>query len=109
LDLTKMTPEELAEFLMDWIAQQGGGHGGGITEPLTPEQVLDRIRALVDRGTYADLRSQLEEQGQEIEDLITYGEGIEARMKAAEERALRAEGTLDAFRELVNESVEKDT
>ncbi len=107
LDLATITAEDLAKEIMEFLGDNGTGGGGGKAEPLTDSQVLDRIRTLVDRGTYADQEKAIFERDQQIEDLMSYSEQREQelaeKLLMAEQRATKAEATMGAFFELVQE------
>lgn len=109
INLAKVSVEDLAEQIMEFFGSDFVGTGGNHGEPLTDEQVLDRIRALVDRGTYAKQEEVLTSQRKEIEDLIGYAEQRETellqKVLEAEQRAVAVETQFDALRDLINQSV----
>jgi hypothetical protein len=70
------------------------------TEPLTDEQVLRRIEALVDRGRLAEMHQQVTRLGEALAE-------ANASRAAAEARAERAVGSLSALREMLNEEPEQ--
>jgi hypothetical protein len=93
----------LAEHLVEQLPTPSSGDG----EPLTAEEILDRIRTLVDRGEYLRLRAELTETCQRVgqleEDLLV------AKRVAVEEhqRAAHAVDTMRALRELISEETEE--
>lgn len=98
LDMEKIEPEELAHLVLSWVAEQSNTGSGlaGEREPLTPEQIIERIRSLIDQGEYLTQRAEIDAQRARIDEL-------EARATAAESEAQRARETLQAFRELATE------
>lgn len=63
-------------------------------EAMTPEQLLDKIAGLVDRGRTAQLHRQVEELTTQVVDAV-------AKAEEAETRASAAEGDLDALRDIL--------
>jgi uncharacterized protein YgbK (DUF1537 family) len=110
VDLANVTVDDLAAMIVEFLGDNGGG-GGGSAEPMTDEQIIDRIRSLVDRGTYADQEKALLERDQRIEELMSYAEQREAeladKLLEAEQRAVASESHLQALRDLINESLTK--
>lgn len=105
IDLKKITPEELAEQIVEFLGDSVGG-GGGLGAPLTDAEVIDRIRTLVDRGTYADQEKAIRDRDQQIEDLMSYAEQrereLEERALLAEQEATKAKAQWDALVEIIN-------
>lgn len=108
LDFDGLTNEEIAEKVMDFLGDNGmGGGGGGSAAPLTAEETLDRIRTMIDRGTYAAQEQAIYEREKQLDDLTQYAEAreqeLQEKLLVAEQRAVKAESTMSAFIELVQE------
>lgn len=105
VDLKKISPEDLAALIVDFLGDSGGGSNNG--KPLTDEQVLDRIRSLVDRGTYAEQEAALLEAEKQIEAVTSYAtqreEELLQKVLEAEQSAIKSKSHLDALRDLINE------
>lgn len=98
LDLPKIEPEDLAHLMLSWVAEQSNSGTGlaGEREPLTPEQILERIRALVDGGEYLRQRDEMAALREQVA-------ALEERATQAESEAQKAKDTLRTFRELASE------
>jgi hypothetical protein len=100
--------EDQAKWLAEWIVEHRADtpvSGSDETDPadLTPEQILDRIGALVDRGRGKLLREQIDRLSTRVDD---YMEALdEARTEAARAtaRAEHAENDLRAVREMLSD------
>lgn len=86
-----------------------------VVEELDNEQILDKIAALVDRGRGKVLREQIEilsgqmdDQLLQIDEIKTAAAAAEERARQAEARADNADSNLQAFRDLVNETITKN-
>jgi hypothetical protein len=77
----------------------GDGDTSVPAEPLTAEQILDKIAALADRGRAHILREQLNS----LNGLL---DASEAAREEEARRRQKAEGNLTALRELINETGE---
>lgn len=88
----------LAEEALQWAHQQSEDASGlaGEREPLTAEQILARVRNLLDNGEYLAQRREIEA----LRERIT---GLEVTTAEAEKNAQRAHDTLRAFRDLAAE------
>jgi hypothetical protein len=98
LDLTAMTAEELAEFVLNWQHQQSesGSRMAAEREEMTSDDVLNRIRSLLDNGTYLAQQERITQLEQDVQSLVT-------DVTVAQTEAQRAKETLATFRELVAE------
>lgn len=98
LDLKAMTSEELAEFVLNWQHEQSqaGSRVAAEREEMTSDDVLNRIRSLLDNGTYL---AQQEEISRLRADMTT----MQQTADQCREEARRAKETLATFRELVAE------
>lgn len=99
--------EVLADQVIEFYApREGDADDKG---PLTDTQVLDRIRSLVDRGMYAEQEKAIRERDQQIEELSSYADQQMATLRKealeAEQRAIKAESTMQALRELVADMI----
>lgn len=107
VDLKSITPEDLAAMLVEFLSDDSGG-GGGNSEPLTDEQIIDKIRTLVDRGTYAEQETALAEQRRTLDDFIESSAKREdellQQVLEAEQKTALVESHLQALRDLVNQS-----
>lgn len=112
INLAEISEEDLADQIMEYLESQMGGGGGGPLEPLTPEQIIDRIRTLVDTGTYSEQEQAIRERDQQIEELMAYAEERETALQTdlleAKQHAALAEARLEALRDLINEEVGKE-
>lgn len=113
-----MTAAIAAGIMIDpqWLAQWIIDHRvdslptpGETPEELTTEQILDKIAALVDRGRGKVLREQ-------VDTLQTQVEGFMGRLQETldlaatnENRAIRAEGNLQALRDMLNDDMSPTT
>lgn len=97
LDLEAMTAEELAEFVLDWQHSQSesGSRHAAEREELTPEDILNRIRTMLDNGTYL-------KQQEEIDALREERDILDAAVTAAEGRARDAQDRWDTLRSLMD-------
>jgi hypothetical protein len=71
-------------------------------EPLTDQQILARIGALLDRGQLAEVHQQMEQLAKRLRE-------SEALADTAARRAARAESNLSALRDLLNETREEES
>jgi hypothetical protein len=83
----------LAQRALVWTHEQTGGSMSEEREPMTAEEVLVRIRSLVDNGAYAT-------QADRIMALESERVELTARVEEAERKAQQAEDTLEAFADL---------
>ena len=88
--------ETLAAEALEWAHQQSTESGllSAEREPLTAEEMLTRIRNMLDNGEYLAQRA-------EIADLRTRMAEVEQREKHAVAEAEDLQGTLDTLRELI--------
>jgi hypothetical protein len=94
LDLANLTPDQIAEAIVDHLTADGSGEMGDIVE-LTPEQVLERIRRLVDRGHYVEQESKI----------VVLEEDLEVALEAAakaEANAANLQARIDLMKEALN-------
>lgn len=93
--------KRLAEEALHWDHRQSVTRSGLASErePLTAEQTLDRIRAMIDGGLYL-------QQQQRIDELLSRHEEERLAREEAEARAQKAHDTLRAFRELAAEATD---
>ena len=98
LDLTAMTAEELAEFVLSWQHEQSeaGTRVAAEREEMTADDVLNRIRSLLDNGTYLAQQERITALEQDVQSLVQ-------DVTVAQMEAQRAKETLATFRELVAE------
>lgn len=96
LDLWAMSPQEVAEFVLNWQHEQSstGSRVAAEREDLTSDDVLNRIRALLDNGTY--LRQQ-----EEITELRQQTEALSVDLNAALDEANQAKERWETLRELM--------
>lgn len=85
--------ETLAQRALVWTHEQTSGSMSEEREPMTAEEVLVRIRSLVDNGAYAS-------QADRILVLEAEREELAARVEEAEHDAQEARDTLEAFADL---------
>lgn len=97
LDLDKMSAEELAEFVLHWQHEQSstGTRLAAEREELTSDDVLNRIRALLDNGTYLRQRDEIAALRDEM------GRRRDSEAEALT-RAQNAEDKWTALRELMD-------
>ena len=98
LDLTAMTAEELAEFVLNWQHEQSetGSRVAAEREEMTADDILNRIRSLLDNGTYLAQQERITLLEQDMRAMVN-------EVVAAQDEARRAKETLATFRELVAE------
>lgn len=91
---------EMAREALTWVHEQSrqGTNLAAENEELTPEDTLNRIRSLLDDGTFARQRATIEALESRLNDM-------EERLQDATLRADRAQQTLRALSELASESV----
>jgi hypothetical protein len=96
LDIGAMSHEDLAEFVLNWQHEQStsGTRLAAEREDLTSDDILNRIRALLDNGTYLRQRD-------EIAALQAGKTQAEADLYEALTRAQDAEDKWTALRELI--------
>jgi hypothetical protein len=89
-------PEKIAETALKWVHEQtdGATDHAAEREPMTPEEIVSRIRTLLDDGTMFALETQVREKADEVVALTRL-------VEAAEAKAEQARGNLRALRELV--------
>lgn len=111
LDLRNLTPEEIAERSLEFLADlsNSGSPDAQEREPLTPEQIITRIRSLVDSGRYVEQQDAIEERDGEIAALAEQAEALKAELAAERERRTTLEGSLTALKELIRDIVPADT
>jgi hypothetical protein len=102
-------PDVLAEKALQWVHEQSrqGTEHAAETEDLTPEDILNRIRLLLDDGGMAQVQqavASLEQQVVDLESRLTAER--EAREKAERERD-DVEDTLQALHELTASAKQK--
>jgi len=99
-----------AEWIATWIIDhrvepvKGSGDEADEVE-LTPEQILDRIAALADRGRGKILREQVDSTQALAEDYLEQLTEAQAQRDAALAKASRVEGNLSALRDMFNETL----
>lgn len=94
----------IAQRALEWVHEQGT-KGSGLAEerePMTADEVLFRIRSMLDDGTVVKQREEIEELKQRLDD-------AEELAMEAEARADRAQSTLKALVELASESANEGT
>lgn len=105
----EMDPQTLALHALTWVHEQSrkGTTLAEEREPMGPEDVLNRIRALLDDGTQMEA---LREQDEKIaalsvraEQAEVYAADLQEKLQAAEEKAEKAAQTLNTFIELATE------
>lgn len=77
-DISNLSAKDLAEMVVEHLARQGGMTEGEAAE-LTDEQVLDRIRRLVDRGQYVEQQSRIEILELDLQTALDTASKAEAR------------------------------
>ena len=96
-----------AEWIATWIIEHRitpvNPTGTEEPTPMTAEEALDKIAAIVDRGRNTILREQIETLNAQVEGFIEHVEEVESAHTAAEARAKRAEDNLHAYRDLIND------
>lgn len=94
------TTRDLAVAVLRWQHDRVGGDGAsGIqTEPLSDAQIVERIRLLLDSGETVALERK-------VADLERLTAEMDEALLLAEQRAVKAEGTLRALAELASDSV----
>lgn len=104
LDLSALNAEELAEETLTFLAElsNSGSSLSQEREPLTPEQIITRIRTLVDPGTYVEQQEVLEERDLQI--ALLEEELENERLKYA-----TLEGNLQALKDLVGTLIPADS
>jgi hypothetical protein len=95
-------PEWLAQWIIDHRIESLPSDSP-ISEPLTPEQILDKIAALVDRGRGQVLREQVDTLQSQVEGFMSEVAAAQALADAQALRAQRAEGNLQALGEMLSE------
>jgi len=70
---------------------------------LTPEEALDKIATIADRGRNTILREQIDTLNGQVDGFMERLEEVAAAQAAAEARAKRAESNLRTYRELIND------
>lgn len=93
-------PGEIAKTALTWVHEQSrqGTSLAAEREELGPEDTLNRIRSLLDDGTFARQRSRIEA----LEERLTQ---TEQALEETAQRADKAQSTLRALSELASESV----
>ena len=95
-------PEWLAQWIIDHRIDALPA-AGEEPVPLTSEDILDKIAALVDRGRGKVLREQVDTLQIQVEGFMAQVAAAEAKAKAAEDRASWADGNLQALSELLDD------
>jgi hypothetical protein len=102
IDLTKMPADDLAEQIDEYLRRDTDDVP---SEPLTAEQVVDRIRRIVDRGHYTEQEQRIAELAEQIDQVTLYADqqiaDAEERANAQTQRANALEETLGALQELL--------
>lgn len=82
-----MTRSDLAHAIAAWIVEHrpDTSHHDESAEGLTPEQILNRIAVLVDRGRTVELMAQVESQQQRIDYLVGERRALAEMLREAEE------------------------
>lgn len=95
-DWRNLVDDELAERLADILTpeRENLNESG---EPLSDEQIIEKIRRLLDRGEYIQMQERIVELAQQVTSL-------EVEEQAQRDRADRATGDLQAFASLVEET-----
>ena len=101
------------EWLATWIIEHRTdpvSEGGETVDPrdLTPEELLDKIAALVDRGRGKILREQIESLNSAVEGYMSEVDEARNLATAMAARAERAESNLHVLRDLINETDPKE-
>jgi hypothetical protein len=108
----EMTSEELAERLAAALFPKDVPIDVEYM-PLTADQIVARIRRMVDGGTYAEQEAVIETERTRIEELVAEVKTITTSyaddMATALGRAERAEGNLRAFHSLLGEAIIEET
>lgn len=82
---------------------------GETPEELTPDQILDKIASLVDRGRGKVLREQVDTLQRQVDGFIDRLQEVVALAVTNENRAIRAEGSLQALRDMLNDDMTSAT
>jgi len=100
-------PDAIAKAALMWVHEQSK-HSTALAderEPMTAEETLERIKALVDTGNERlEQQRQMEELTEQVEALTTRVEQAETYAIEQATRADKATATLDALRDLVTEA-----
>lgn len=113
-----MTAAVAAGVMIDpqWLAQWIIDHRvdslptpGEVPEELTTEQILDKIAALVDRGRGKVLREQVDTLQRQVEGFMGRLQETLDLAAVNENRAIRAEGNLQALRDMLNDDMSPTT
>lgn len=88
--------KQLAYAALSWDNDRRSRSEGGMRDPLSDTEILNRIRSLVDNGLYEAQRETNAELSVKIE-------ALELRVTEAEADAQRARDTLSTFRALLEE------
>ena len=108
-------PEWIATWIIEHRVEAVRGSDTEVSDAgeLDPEQILDRIAALVDRGRGHVLREQIATLNDQLDDAERQAEEAQQQLRyanddreAAELRAQKAADNLQALRDLINESSE---
>lgn len=88
LDLAAMSAEELAEFVLNWQNTQSaeGGRLAAEREEMTSDDVLNRIRTLLDNGTYLRQQEEISTLRAEMNQLAEDCAEAQQEAQAAKER-----------------------
>jgi|GEM_PF-4746888 len=111
--------EMTAEMCAEWIVKRRDEAREGLTDestPLTPEQVIERVRRLVDGGAYADLLARIDtveaectaRVAQAREDLASKERGAANAIRVLETRLVESEQKVDEATKLAAEAKEAE-
>jgi hypothetical protein len=103
-----LDPDWLAQWIIDHRIEALPSDTPVPAEPLSTEEILDKIAALVDRGRGKVLREQVDILQRQVDGYIDERDHVRDTMQdaldAANERASKAEGYVQALRDLINET-----
>lgn len=103
-------PTILAAAILDHLFPDRESGPREPAAPLTPEQIIERIRRMVDGGHYADQEAIIQKQAEDLDEArALLATRVEAsRLDEALARATRAEGNLRVLHEMIGEAVKAD-
>lgn len=106
-DLATIDPEFLAEQLAKRLFPEPQEDRGPSTpqEPLTAEQMIDRIRRMIDNGHYSDQERIIQNQAEQLQRAWDDISAVSWARDEAARRAERAENNLRALADLIGEAV----
>jgi hypothetical protein len=99
-----LSREELARRVAEVIIEARPDRAPA--EPLTPDQIIERVRMLVDGGRYHDMHKQVEAAGQALRDATAAMEEVTARAEAAEHRVQQLQEERRALADMLREERE---